>query len=734
MASLVITVQGAGLALSLLGGTWSAMPFAELARPLVGRGDRLFPAEHRARRDRDRALDASSRSSSTWHNNFLWSAPSYFVGAGSAALAASLARACRLLGRPVHLRAALPDLPHLQGLHGADRGRAAARAADLGPAPGDHRSAGARDRRQGSDHADAHPPRPDLRGRPGEGRRAVAITEIQGVKTAALLHDIGKLAVPEHILSKPGPLTQEEFQKIRIHPQVGAEIIAAVPFPYPVAPMILQPSRAVGRQGLSAGAGRRARFPLGARILTIVDYFDAVTTERPYHKALTSESAIGLLQARSGARARPGAGAAVRRAAAGAARRQLDAEAKRRRCTPRRAATPLAGQSTGRRPRAERHANNAFENIALAHREIYALYEIAQSMGTSLGVADTMALISSKLTKIVPWSGCALFLHQPETDTLKCRFAAGIDAPQLLNATVKVGERARRAGWRATGGRWSTATRASRSKPAGTGPRIALKSAIVCPLHFNDTFIGCLALYHVEANRYTEDHRRLHRAHRRAGRRRDPQLDRVRADAGRLADRSADRPAEPPIDVRAPVARAGARGAPQERGRAHRHGHRRLQGDQRHLRAPHRRPRAARGGAWRSRARCVRTTSASATPATSSSSCSPTARARRPSSSGASCRSASAEIEIEVRDGQTPAAGGERRRGRCSRTTATTYEDAARGRRSPHVSRQGRAPRPVTVSHRGSRPGVHRRPTCSSTSAVGPGIAAPACPEKSPWT
>ena len=67
----------------------------------------------------------------------------------------------------------------------------------------------------------------------------LSAAEIQGVKTAALLHDIGKLAVPEHILSKPGPLTQEEFQKIRIHPQVGAEIIAAVPFPYPVAPLIL---------------------------------------------------------------------------------------------------------------------------------------------------------------------------------------------------------------------------------------------------------------------------------------------------------------------------------------------------------------------------------------------------------------------------------------------------------------------------------------------------------------
>ena len=63
--------------------------------------------------------------------------------------------------------------------------------------------------------------------------------EVQAVKTAALLHDIGKLAVPEHIIAKPGPLTPEEFQKVRSHPQVGADIIARVPFPYPVSPLIL---------------------------------------------------------------------------------------------------------------------------------------------------------------------------------------------------------------------------------------------------------------------------------------------------------------------------------------------------------------------------------------------------------------------------------------------------------------------------------------------------------------
>ena len=78
--------------------------------------------------------------------------------------------------------------------------------------------------------------------------------EIQGVKTAALLHDIGKLAVPEHILSKPGPLTPEEFQKIRAHPKVGADIVSSVPFPYPGGAADPEPPRALGRQGLSRRA------------------------------------------------------------------------------------------------------------------------------------------------------------------------------------------------------------------------------------------------------------------------------------------------------------------------------------------------------------------------------------------------------------------------------------------------------------------------------------------------
>ncbi len=151
---------------------------------------------------------------------------------------------------------------------------------------------------------------------------------------------------------------------------------------------------------------------------------------------------------------------------------------------------------------------NAFENIALAHREIYALYEIAQSMGTSLGVSDTMALISSKLSKIVSWSGCALFLYQQDSDSLTCRFAAGVDAPKLLNATLKMGHGL--CGWVARNRRTLiNGNPRVTFDAAGMSGDVALKSALVCPLVYNDTFIGCLSLFHVESNHYTEDHRRL---------------------------------------------------------------------------------------------------------------------------------------------------------------------------------------------------------------------------------
>src|SRR5438046_7807507 len=105
-----------------------------------------------------------------------------------------------------------------------------------------------------------------------------------------MLHDIGKLAVPENILSKPGRLTPEEFEKMKIHPIVGAEILDRVQFPYPVVPIVRSHHEKWDGTGYPDGLKREA-IPIGARILSAVDCFDALASERPYGTPMTPPEA-----------------------------------------------------------------------------------------------------------------------------------------------------------------------------------------------------------------------------------------------------------------------------------------------------------------------------------------------------------------------------------------------------------------------------------------------------------
>ena len=116
-------------------------------------------------------------------------------------------------------------------------------------------------------------------------RSACQLDEIEALRAAALLHDIGKLAVPEHIINKPGRLTPEEFEKMKVHPLVGAEILDRVAFPYPVAPIVRSHHERWDGSGYPAGlAGEE--IPVGARILAAVDCLDALASDRQYRPAI----------------------------------------------------------------------------------------------------------------------------------------------------------------------------------------------------------------------------------------------------------------------------------------------------------------------------------------------------------------------------------------------------------------------------------------------------------------
>ena len=263
------------------------------------RGRRLFRAATRLLVATAIALSTHQSVFKVWNENFLWSAPSYFVGALAAAgvsivISGTTNYWIALLAAPplyltyrsykIYLGRIEDEQRHVQEV--SDLHLATIEALAL--------AIDAKDR-TGKSHIRR------VQVFAAGLARAIGMSEneIQGVKTAALLHDIGKLAVPEHILSKPGPLTQEEFQKIRIHPQVGAEIIAGVPFPYPVAPLILSHHERWDGKGYPAGM-KGEEIPAGARILAVVDYFDALTSERPYHKAMSDEGAVGLLRQEAG--------------------------------------------------------------------------------------------------------------------------------------------------------------------------------------------------------------------------------------------------------------------------------------------------------------------------------------------------------------------------------------------------------------------------------------------------
>jgi diguanylate cyclase (GGDEF)-like protein/putative nucleotidyltransferase with HDIG domain len=502
MACLVITVQAAGAVYLWLDGHPGTIDPTNIAKPLVGAATTYFLVNTLAIAT---AIALSTRQSvvDVWNKNFLWSAPSYFVGAGAAALAswivyysgqwlAPLAAAPLVLtyrSYKIYLGRIEDEQRHVREM--ADLHLATIEA--LAPAIAAK-----------AQTSQSHIRRVQLYAAAVARSMGMTENEIQGVKTAALLHDIGKLAVPEHILSKPGPLTPEEFQKIRAHPKVGADIVSSVPFPYPVAPLILSHHERWDGKGYPAGL-RGDDIPLGARILSVVDYFDALMAERPYHKAMSFDAAIGLLQQEAGKGLDPAVVTKFIELLPALQQEATTLEQAVRR--PVADDLPQTGQpATGLT--AEPTKKNVFEDIALAHREIYALYEIAQALGTSLGVADTMALISAKLSNLVPFSCAALFLHDEESDTLRCRFATGTDADIIQQITVHSGEGL--TGWVARNRRPLVNARPSADfEAAGLQFTTSLQSALVCPLMFSERFIGTLSVYHTDAAFYRDDHRRL---------------------------------------------------------------------------------------------------------------------------------------------------------------------------------------------------------------------------------
>jgi diguanylate cyclase (GGDEF)-like protein/putative nucleotidyltransferase with HDIG domain len=324
--------------------------------------------------------------------------------------------------------------------------------------------------------------------------------ELEALKAGALLHDIGKLAVPDYILNKPGALTPAEFDKMKVHTIVGAEILERVGFPYPVVPVVRHHHERWDGRGYP-DALRGDEIPMTARILTLSDCFDAVREHRNYREAMTRDQAIEMLKEGSGTVFDPNV---VRTFLEHL--EEFEAEIRERCVEPQRVEI-LSNQSSPRVANTD-SGPMVYERIRSAHREVITLYDIAQTIGTSLDLRDTFAVFASRLEDIVSYTTCVLYLVRPDSTDVEAAHVAG-RYPEIFKGK-ELPSGAGIAGW----------VVANRHPMHNCDPRLdfdvlkvdvpeAYRTATVVPLMRDDVVLGALAMYSADLSSYTADHLRL---------------------------------------------------------------------------------------------------------------------------------------------------------------------------------------------------------------------------------
>lgn len=412
-----------------------------------------------------------------WTNSFMWSAPSYFAAAVVAGATTGLAQLgglswSFLIAIPVYLT----YRSYRSFIDRIDDERAQVRQLTKVQLATIEALALAIEVKDRTSHAQVRRMQVYAEGL----ARAVGMPEedIAGVKTAALLHDIGHLAVPEHILSKSGPLSYEEFERVKIHPRVGADILSTVPFPYPVGPLILAHQERWDGTGYPHGL-KGDQIPLGARVLAVADTFTSLLFDRPYRKARSYSEAVTTLRACGGVSLDPDV---VEKFLDALPDFEMKLQTDMDGAIAEAAEVPFSSLGP-----------IALANIAGAHNEAKVLYEIAQALGTSLGVEETVGLVSEKLLGLMPFSCCALFLGDEVSGRFTCRSAMGTGASDVLCLTADSIE--------SLAGLLPVHTTGVEDPP--------LQSALLSPLVVGSHTLGAFALYDTTPHAYSHEHRRV---------------------------------------------------------------------------------------------------------------------------------------------------------------------------------------------------------------------------------
>jgi len=301
--------------------------------------------------------------------------------------------------------------------------------------------------------------------------------EIKAIEAAALLHDLGKLAVPEHILNKPGKLTPAEFEQMKQHASIGADILSRINFPYPVTPIVRHhhenwdgtgyPDRIVGET-----------IPLGARILSVVDCFDALTSDRPYRRALSNKEAIDVLMERRGNMYDP---------------------------------TVVDGfiQLHARMPR-EAFASHVSRNELSKMVSTTAPAPAPSAEPAPPEETDPIAIEGVRLSAALRLLGdgmvCVLYRYEPSSDSLLATFVSSPAHAAVKGMRIPLGEKL--SGWVAANRRaiFNSDPALDLGEDLAVASGTRLGSCLCVPLEADGTLLGALTLYAIQMQAFTEDH------------------------------------------------------------------------------------------------------------------------------------------------------------------------------------------------------------------------------------
>ena len=340
-------------------------------------------------------------------------------------------------------------------------------------------------------------------------RLSLPRNDLEALRAAAMLHDIGKLAVPEHIISKPGRLTQEEFEKMKIHPVVGAEILERVQFPYPVAPIVRSHHERWDGSGYPDGL-KGEEIPIGARVLSAVDCLDALATDRQYRPALPLDEAMQRVTELSGKSFDPQIVMLLRKHY-----RELEAIARSEAAeheklstelTVRRDAAPDNGYDV-ETPDLANQTTTFLSSIAAARQEAQTLFELSHDLGNSLSLSETLSVLSVRLKRLVPYDSIATFILRG--NELVPEFASGDNFRLLASLRIPLGQGV--SGWVAQN-RKAIVNGSPSAEPGYMNDPTRytpLRSAISVPLEGLQGVVGVLTLYHSARDAYNTDHRRI---------------------------------------------------------------------------------------------------------------------------------------------------------------------------------------------------------------------------------